>query len=805
MIFRRNKKPASKATAAAILALLLAQFAAHALVTPAQYLQSQIHPTFKAGHRLPPLAKFWPDLVNYDSTAFYEFSRFGYCIYINGYLSAAGASSELANPASDLSRKVKLYLSDPNRYSLCVAVSKDYVDSSVSAAVDIGTLADYQRQVGLMAPETYLRYANGDTILGEAYYWRKPCMLWSPEGHTAWQTMAHQRAEGLRRLKAAGVNRIEIIMNSGEYGSRTDAYDSVSLARDPRVVAARGSMPWQTYLDKAWAKLEGYITDSVNVVYPKTNRGQYVKYCNSPRIDRGARWRGTDNGAWGPGWPEGMNNSDLFNTELYPWFSWGAAGFEYTPGWTAIGTPKWKGWDMCRIALNATSQSIAVGKPLGYHWLAVTLSDQPGWIPANTYMGWAKFLYTQGMIGAVVQDYSSNSQFNPQHPEASFDPANPPSWLRGMVAHGQVHALFSHLDDFLFDGDLLPGPNVHDFSLDMPGYEFPASDINIHVLARKKKSAEEWIVTAFLGTNDISNTTIASKKSHVTIPGIGVMTVNARSCGSVYLVKRINGVMSMKLLDPDPANPSAIPGDVFFVATSAESLPIVAWDGVVPKITMNTSSLELYENQGKGINADKGYPLAVPPCYSAWAPTSPGFELVLDTITNVPLTINYQVIGGTATENVDYDSLAHSVTIPAGSDHAYILVTPREDNITEPTETITIKLLDDNRYASLTATATTSIYNTIPQISATRPVAGTAAPLSFSVTRNASQLRISLSSGIRTLKLYNVAGRQVGSFAIEKNQHQVIVPRSAMASGPMIIRAVGESGKERMTKMVVVP
>jgi hypothetical protein len=79
-----------------------------------------------------------------------------------------------------------------------------------------------------------------------------------------------------------------------------------------------------------------------------------------------------------------------------------------------------------------------------------------------------------------------------------------------------------------------------------------------------------------------------------------------------------------------------------------------------------------------------------------------------------------------------------------------------------------------------------------------------AAPLRSSVTRSASQLRISLSSGIRSVALYNVAGRQVGSFTIGQRQRQVLVPHSAIAPGPMIIRASGESGKERLMRMVMV-
>ena len=57
-----------------------------------------------------------------------------------------------------------------------------------------------------------------------------------------------------------------------------------------------------------------------------------------------------------------------------------------------------------------------------------------------------------------------------------------------MVALARVHALFSHLEMFLRQGDLLPGPNHHRFSKDLPAYEFPSGDPNVRVVARKLRN-----------------------------------------------------------------------------------------------------------------------------------------------------------------------------------------------------------------------------------------------------------------------------------------------------------------------------
>src|SRR5205807_168957 len=50
------------------------------------------------------------------------------------------------------------------------------------------------------------------------------------------------------------------------------------------------------------------------------------------------------------------------------------------------------------------------------------------------------------------------------------------------------------------------------------------------------------------------------------------------------------------------------------------------------------------------------------------------------------------VLGGTATNGSDYNSLASSVTIPAGQASAQIVVTPIDDNLVEGNETVVASL-----------------------------------------------------------------------------------------------------------------
>ncbi|MEA2710118.1 MAG: hypothetical protein QOF78_2719, partial [Phycisphaerales bacterium] len=76
--------------------------------------------------------------------------------------------------------------------------------------------------------------------------------------------------------------------------------------------------------------------------------------------------------------------------------------------------------------------------------------------------------------------------------------------------------------------------------------------------------------------------------------------------------------------------------------------------------------------------------------------------------TSASLLVNY-VIGGSATNGSDYNSLAGSVTIPAGSSSATVTVTPKDDATVENTETVTLTLSPVAGHNLGTASATVTI------------------------------------------------------------------------------------------------
>jgi hypothetical protein len=112
--------------------------------------------------------------------------------------------------------------------------------------------------------------------------------------------------------------------------------------------------------------------------------------------------------------------------------------------------------------------------------------------------------------------------------DAPFSPEQPPQFLAQMVVLSRVHALFSHYEEFLRRGDLLPGPNKHLYATDQPAYEFPTGNPAQRVLARKLPNQPRWLITAWASDG-------VEGPATVDIPELGKATLQARAVGSVYL------------------------------------------------------------------------------------------------------------------------------------------------------------------------------------------------------------------------------------------------------------------------------
>lgn len=206
--------------------------------------------------------------------------------------------------------------------------------------------------------------------------------------------------------------------------------------------------------------------------------------------------------------------------------------------------------------LNWKAWNISQGKPLSYDYVTAgwtfrgvgtNATGGVGVYPDARYIGFLKCLYTMGMVGANMGWYGNDGTTNANsfacaNFNAAFDTNNVPSWMSQMVVLSHVHAEFSWLQDYLYNGSLVPGPYTNAMSWDLNNYDFAPETYNgsvnlpggykadntAHVFIRKKNTSNDWLITAW--TSADTNETVT-----VTVPILGTVTLNARTNGAVYL------------------------------------------------------------------------------------------------------------------------------------------------------------------------------------------------------------------------------------------------------------------------------
>src|SRR5438552_1364261 len=153
----------------------------------------------------------------------------------------------------------------------------------------------------------------------------------------------------------------------------------------------------------------------------------------------------------------------------------------------------------------------------------------------------------------------------------------------------------------------------------------------------------------------------------------------------------------------------------YTVGAATATVTIV--DNDLPTVTLNTDDLEILESGSS----------------SARLVVSRSGDISRD------LAVNY-LVTGTATSGRDYDPLPGTVPIPAGAASATILLTPRDDLLTEGNETLVVFLADSTTYnVGWPNTATVTILDDelpVVNIAATDDTAGEPADTGeFTVTR----------------------------------------------------------------------
>jgi hypothetical protein len=489
---------------------VLPSFAQTNYVTPAQYLQSQPKPNFAAGHHLPHLSD-WSAQSFSSNTCVEIAKKWGYCLPFD--FSDLSISS-ITNATGRL--YCSLASNNPSVFKLSVIT-----DRSFPKPIPDGFYCTNSSGVFI---------TNADSrVISPA----------GPDGY--WMLATSNTMFSLSVLQSNAP--IAIILNGGEYGLNVvGAWFAAAWKQDPRMQAATNGIVWPGGVIERYGSLRkahqlGFLTSSVKQAFP--NRELYIFYKTDAERVRTTYpgnptfWTGPD---WG--WCSDVmdTNTDLPSFENY-----------YQGSWTGA-------YDLLTCQLNCVGFNLNLGYTNNYSWFSggwqastnlntSLLSDIP------TYTGFLKCLYTAGTIGGVagyfyVPDVGYGTEFGGPGWDAAFPTNIPPHWLLQIMALSHVHALFSHLENVLTNGDLLSGPQAHRYSLDQPAYEFTntAGYVNDRVLVRKLRGTNFWLVTAWAADGTNQNVTVS-------IPTIGALTVSAVSSGSVYQVTMAGTNVQQTLLD----------------------------------------------------------------------------------------------------------------------------------------------------------------------------------------------------------------------------------------------------------------
>lgn len=470
-----------------------------ALIMPLNWLRAQRTPESAPGNTLPPLSR-WGWAMSYE-VAKELADRWGYGVEFAGYVSEAVADKALADPDSRNGKCLALVVGDPQKYKLAVLVDRAFPNE--------------------MSNEAFARDAQGNFI---PYRFGAKCL--SPEAPQDFVDEAGRlHAIGLAKLRQRCP--ISIILNGGEFGLNVLGFNQKVFEQDPRIVAAKGDQTWYEYLSRNKGREQKTIADACRTACPRHDI--YIHYPSGGDTHRNAP-EDKFIQKWGWDFKYMRQGTDVASNSLY-----------YKSGW--IGTN-----DMLTRVLAATGYEIKYGMKNSYDWVcggyfqAADATSPPVWDASQPvdplamgnadlrlYEGFLKCLYTKGMIGAVVYYGYSNAAL-----DSAFSPDKAPHWLVQIVVLSRMHALFSHHEAFLRQGDLRPGPDMHAQVSDQPAYEFPTGSPNLRVLARKMRSEAKWLITAWASDGVESSATVE-------ISGLGSVTVRGRAVGSVYTATVSNG------------------------------------------------------------------------------------------------------------------------------------------------------------------------------------------------------------------------------------------------------------------------
>lgn len=497
------------------------------LVTPWAYLQSQPKPNFATGNTLPLLTRCGWDTQISTNTHIELANNWGFTLPIDCLNANV---TNIFNTNSVFNVFVNMASNNPTKYKLMIWMNIIWpqpIPSGFYCTNSAGMFVDMTGTNTWAGPNAY---TNGHT----------PVMCPEAPDNYLQQAANYWVGNLIYVLSNAPVAYIE---TDGEYGLGGKTY-AKAWAADPRVqsalatnvgVISGGVTNWYLYATLKKCHQLQMVRNAINTVDP--NRVLNIWYAHS-------ECEGTENQASG-GFIDNQvvpATGDLPSLETY------CLNYRNGPFLISSNIINGQNYDLLTKFLNGQGYMIANGWPLEYSWVTGgCYYDQSTHAPAAIYKGLLKCLCTGGAWGLQAGYYGVPTQ-TPTDGQSgwndTFDPANPPDWIVQIMSAAHTEALFSHLANFLTNGDLLSGSESNSLSPSQPAYEFTntAGYANDRVLARKLRGQNQWLVTAWAadGTNRIVT---------VNIPTVGPLSLLAADIGSVYQVTMTGTNVQQRLLD----------------------------------------------------------------------------------------------------------------------------------------------------------------------------------------------------------------------------------------------------------------
>jgi hypothetical protein len=531
-----------------------------ASATALDHLSNSLAPVHRQGHTLAPLAGM---IEHHFPMARQLADRWGFGLQV-----AVNPGFCEVNPGGDggnLNQVLGAAVASNGRYPLVVGMANILPGYGNSSA----------NWVGSAPASVWLRDLAGN-LLPNA---ERPRM--SPVAPEAWvRGAARSHAECIGRITAA--YPAALITSGGEYGVDVAGFAWCNLLIDPNVLAAAGfpvipggSDPRDPSCFQNPAFSNG-VRDYGILRLLSRSKMRHERIIRE-EVDARARWSSAG--------PQYSLYGDAFGPERNRWNGWSSWMFYVEDGITAggvstMGSPEFyfgytnQGWsgrnslgdpqDIMTTMLNNAGGSIRAGRPLTYGWVSAGWGGGGPVADRERWMGFTKMLFTAGMVGAANGYFDYTDAYVNQVVRGAATGPTLPLWLWQYIDLGQAHGLFSYLDVYLRDGDLVRGSGNHpyryggDDSPTVPWYGLTvtgntnANGPTAYALARKRRGADRWIVATFANVG-------SSRDIQVQLPGAGSLTLLTRPAGAVYLVE-LNGAGQpvTRLIDTDPMQPTAL-------------------------------------------------------------------------------------------------------------------------------------------------------------------------------------------------------------------------------------------------------